>query len=154
MNAVLRTQPVFERMREADLDEVLCIERAVYEFPWTWGNFSDSLRAGYSCWVCRYGGRVVGYCVMMTGASETHLLNLSIGSSFQRQGHGRRLLEHALAVAAGLSSRMLFLEVRPSNAAARELYARSGFRQIGMRKDYYPAASGREDALVLSVDLA
>ena len=78
MNAVLKAQPIFERMHEADLDEVLCIERAVYEFPWTWGNFSDSLRAGYSCWVCREQRKVLGYCVMMTGAGEAqgsfHLL--------------------------------------------------------------------------------
>ena len=153
MSAVVKAQPAFERMREADIDEVLCIERAVYEFPWTWGNFSDSMRAGYSCWVYREQGRVLGYCVMMIGAGEAHLLNLCIGLSFQRQGRGRRLLAHALSVAAQQSSRLLFLEVRPSNAAARELYAQYGFRQIGVRKGYYPAAEGREDALVLALDL-
>ena len=133
---------------------MLAIERSVYEFPWTWGNFSDSLRAGYSCWTCRQAGVLVGYCIVLVAAGEAHLLNLSIGADFQRQGHGRRLLEHALEVSRRQAARLLFLEVRPSNPAARELYASRGFRQIGVRRGYYPGHRGREDALVLAIDLA
>ena len=153
MNAVLRPDIRLQPMHEADLDEVLAIERAVYEFPWTWGNFNDSMRAGYSCWTYRKDGVLIGYCIIMAAAEEAHLLNLSIGADFQRQGHGRRLLEHVLGVARDEAARLLFLEVRPSNPAARELYASRGFRQIGTRRDYYPASSGREDALVLALDL-
>jgi ribosomal-protein-alanine N-acetyltransferase len=154
MNAVLRPDIRLQAMAESDLDEVLAIERAVYEFPWTWGNFNDSMRAGYDCWTYRKGGALVGYCILMAAAEEAHLLNLSIGSDFQGEGHGRRLLEHVIGEAQRRGARLLFLEVRPSNPAARQLYASRGFRQIGTRRDYYPARSGREDALVLAIELS
>lgn len=143
----------FHNMQAADLDEVMAIEDAVYEFPWTRGNFNDSIRAGYSCWVARLDGEMVGYCIVLIGADEAHLLNLSVAASRQRRGFGRRLLVHALRVACDHAARLLFLEVRPGNAPARQLYAASGFRQIGLRKNYYPARGGREDALVLALDL-
>lgn len=154
MNAVLRSDIRLRAMRESDLDEVLAIERAVYEFPWTWGNFSDSMRAGYSCWTCRQDGALAGYCILMVAAGEAHLLNLSISVYFQRRGLGRQLLDHALGVARSHGAGLLFLEVRPSNPVARALYAARGFRQIGTRPGYYPASQGREDALVLAVDIA
>ena len=153
MSAVLRPELTFFPMLEADLDEVLAIEVEVYEFPWTRGNFSDSIRAGYGCWMCRVDGQSIGYCVIMNFAGEAHLLNLSIAAPLQRAGHGGRLLAHALKAARSGGARLMFLEVRPSNSAARELYARSGFTQVGNRRDYYPASQGREDALVLSIDL-
>ena len=140
-------------MSEDNLDAVMDIERRIYEFPWTPGNFRDSMRAGYSCWVCRSGSALVGYAVMMLAAGEAHLLNLSIDSAFQRRGHGSSLLLHLVATAREGGARMLFLEVRPTNAAGLELYARNGFRQVGMRRDYYPAQGGRENALVLALEL-
>lgn len=153
MSAVLQDQPDIEPMGEADLEAVLEIERRIYEFPWTPGNFHDSIRAGYSCWVCRSGEGVLSYAVMMLAAGEAHLLNLSVDSAFWRQGHGTRLLQHLVATARAQGARILFLEVRPSNAAGVELYARNGFRQIGARKNYYPAQGGRENALVLALEL-
>jgi ribosomal-protein-alanine N-acetyltransferase len=95
----------------------------------------------------------MGYAVMMLGADEAHLLNLSVAAPYQRAGLGRRLLEHLIDVARGHGAHTLFLEVRPSNVAGRRLYARRGFAQVGRRKDYYPAAVGREDALILSLAL-
>ena len=153
MSAVLRPEVTFFPMLDSDLDEVLAIEDKVYDFPWTRGNFSDSMRAGYGCWMYRLDGRPIGYCVIMNYAGEAHLLNLSIAAPLQRAGHGSRLLAHALRVAKAGGAGLMFLEVRPSNAAARTLYERSGFTQVGKRLDYYPASQGREDALVLSIDL-
>ena len=153
MSAVLQPAPGFEPMGESDLDAVIGIERRIYEFPWTPGNFRDSLGAGYSCWVVRSAGALVGYAVMMLAAGEAHLLNLSVDDAFQRRGHGTSLLRHLLATARDYGARILFLEVRPSNAAGLELYARNGFRQIGVRKAYYPAHGGRENALVLALEL-
>ena len=153
MSAVLRPEVTFFPMRETDLDEVLAIEDRVYEFPWTRGNFGDSIRAGYGCWIYRVDDRPIGYCVIMNYAGEAHLLNLSIAAPLQRAGHGGTLLAHALKVARSGGARLMFLEVRPSNAAARALYARNGFTQVGTRRHYYPAIQGREDALVLSIDL-
>jgi len=157
MSAVLKpaSGPALEfaPMAESDLERVLPIERAIYEFPWTRANFRDSLRAGYSCWSARADGELVGYAVMMLAAGEGHLLNLSVAAPRQRRGYGRALLAHLVAVARGHGARVVFLEVRPSNAAGKRLYGGSGFEQIGVRRDYYPAQKGREDALVFALNL-
>jgi [ribosomal protein S18]-alanine N-acetyltransferase len=157
MSAVLKPAPgsalQFAPMAESDLDAVLAIEREIYAFPWTRGNFRDSLRAGYSCWSARADGELIAYAVMMLAAGEAHLLNLSVAARRQRRGHGRALLAHLVAVARGHGARVLFLEVRPSNEAGKRLYSGFGFEQIGARRGYYPAQSGREDALVFSLNL-
>ena len=153
MSAVLRPAPSFEPMTEADLRPVLEIEESIYAFPWTPGNFQDSLRAGYSCWVYRDGGELIGYAVLMLAAGEAHLLNLSVAAYAQRRGHGRTLLSNVAGVARKYGAKVLFLEVRPSNEVGQRLYAGYGFKQVGVRRSYYPARRGREDALVLSLSL-
>ena len=153
MSAVLRPAPSFEPMTEADLPLVREIEEGIYAFPWTPGNFQDSLRAGYSCWVYRDGGELIGYAVLMLAAGEAHLLNLSVAAYAQRRGHGRTLLSNVAGVARKYGAKVLFLEVRPSNEVGQRLYAGYGFKQVGVRRSYYPARQGREDALVLSLSL-
>jgi len=153
MSAVLRPVPGLDPMRESDLRAVLEIEESIYEFPWTLGNFRDSLRAGYACCVVREGKRVIAYAVLMLAAGEAHLLNLSVAAQSQRRGHGRSLLHSLVQFAREHKTRVLFLEVRPTNAVGQRLYAGYGFRQIGVRRAYYPARKGREDALVLALDL-
>ncbi|MDA8107144.1 MAG: ribosomal protein S18-alanine N-acetyltransferase, partial [Betaproteobacteria bacterium] len=150
MSAVLKEAPRLGPMTERDLDEVIAIERAVYSHPWTRGNFADSLRARYECWTWRLGAELLGYFVLLAAAGEAHLLNLSIAAAWQRKGHGGALLLEALRIARERGARHVFLEVRPSNPGAIALYERFGFRRIAVRRGYYPAAGGREDALVLS----
>jgi ribosomal-protein-alanine N-acetyltransferase len=140
-------------MSEADLRTVLEIEENLYEFPWTLGNFRDSLRAGYGCWVYRDDRQLIAYAVLMLAAGEAHLLNLSVAAHAQRRGHGRSLLDHVVAIAREHQAKILFLEVRPTNEVGQRLYAGYGFKQIGVRRAYYPAHRGREDALVLALDL-
>ncbi|MFO1345612.1 MAG: ribosomal protein S18-alanine N-acetyltransferase [Rhodocyclaceae bacterium] len=154
MSAVLAPRIEMLPMNASDLDDVLAIENTVYPFPWTRGNFADSLAAGYSAWVCRIGGELVGYAVIMMVLDEAHLLNISVDQSRHGMGFGARLLRHAMAVARTLGARMLLLEVRPSNERALQLYTYFGFVRIGVRKAYYPAHDGREDALVLTHALA
>jgi ribosomal-protein-alanine N-acetyltransferase len=154
MSAVLK--PVAPRlipMLAADLDGVMRIEDEIYDFPWTRGNFEDSLAAGYSAWLYADGVELVGYCVIMLAIDEAHLLNLSIARPWQGQGHGGALLEAALAAVREHGARSVLLEVRPTNTAGRRLYARSGFSQVGLRKNYYPSLRGREDAMVLKREL-
>jgi ribosomal-protein-alanine N-acetyltransferase len=153
MSAVLKDVPELEPMREADLAEVLAIENAIYTHPWTLGNFADSLRAGYECRTWRVGGELVGYFILMAAAGEAHLLNLSIAERHQRRGHGTALLQEAASLARSRGAKNMFLEVRPSNQQAQGLYLRFGFRKIAVRRDYYPAHFGREDALVFSLAL-
>ncbi|HEV3010493.1 MAG TPA: ribosomal protein S18-alanine N-acetyltransferase [Burkholderiales bacterium] len=159
MSAVLKDQPELVPMREPDLEGVMAIESVIYTHPWTRGNFADSLRAGYECRVLKLGagllgGELLGYFVLMIAAGEAHLLNLSIAAAHQRAGHGSWLLGEAMALARKRSARTLFLEVRPSNRGAQALYTRFGFRKVAVRRGYYPAHAGREDALVLTLPLA
>ncbi|WP_263771437.1 ribosomal protein S18-alanine N-acetyltransferase [Propionivibrio soli] len=153
MSAVL--QPHIEMLPMAlyDVDEVLAIEYAVCPFPWGRGNFTDSLASGYSCWVCRVDGEMVGYFVLMMVIDEAHLLTISVAKKRQGMGFGARLLRHAMETAQGGGAKRMFLEVRPSNEKAQTLYRHFGFRQIGVRRDYYPAVGGRENALVLAREL-
>lgn len=154
MSAVLKDVPELGPMLERDLPQVIAIEEAIYTHPWTRGNFADSLRAGYECRTLRLGGELIGYFILMAAAGEAHLLNLSVAARHQRRGHGTMLLGEVAALARRLGAKSLFLEVRPSNAGAQSLYLRNGFRKVGVRRGYYPARSGREDALVLARALA
>jgi len=153
MSAVLKPVIELRAMVEADLPAVLAIENAIYAFPWTPGNFRDSLVAGYSCWAYVRDGELIGYAVVMLAADEAHLLNLSIAASRQRQGHGSELLHRVCACARGNGARLVLLEVRPSNLAALRLYERHGFQRVGLRREYYPDQGGREDALIFSLPL-
>lgn len=140
-------------MTEADVTGVVALERASYQFPWSEGIFRDCLRVGYICRVITSASRLIGYGVMSIGAGEAHILNLCIDGGFRCQGIGRRMLEYLLdrGAAAGMSE--AFLEVRPSNTAAIRLYLSLGFDQVGMRRGYYQAVGGREDAAVLRLTL-
>lgn len=140
-------------MCEADLDEVAQIEARNYEFPWTRGNFGDSLQAGHSAWVLRSGGRMQGYAVLLRVLDEAHLLNITIDRVARGCGRGRALLGQVCRLAHDGGARQLFLEVRPSNAIAQALYLSVGFQNVGRRRGYYPARDGREDAIVMQLAL-
>jgi ribosomal-protein-alanine N-acetyltransferase len=88
---------------------------------------------------------------MSVAAGEAHVLNVCVNEAHQRQGHARRMLDHMVDLARGHHATILFLEVRPSNQAALQLYFDFGFRQLAVRRQYYPARDGREDALVLAL---
>jgi len=153
MSAQLDNLPEFRPMRAADLDRVMQIEPGLYTHPWTRGNFDDSLIAGYSCWVVECGGNLAGYGVLMIAVREAHLLNLSVAAAWQRRGIGRMLLNHFVNVARGSDAAQMFLEVRPTNVAARGLYVEFGFREITVRRGYYPSGCGREDAILMGIVL-
>ena len=151
MSAQLQEMPGIRRMLLTDLDAVVAIEREVFLFPWTRGNFSDSIESGYHCLVLEQDSRLFGYGVMIIGPEEAHLLTLSIAAESQRKGWGELLLRHFIHSATEQRARSMFLDVRESNHAAARLYERIGFRQVGKRKDYYPAMGGREDSLVMEL---
>jgi ribosomal-protein-alanine N-acetyltransferase len=144
---------VIRPMRPIDVLEVVAIERASYQFPWSDGIFRDCLRVGYVCRVVSVGRQVSGYGVMSVGAGEAHILNLCVAEAFRCRGAGRKLLMCLLerAHAAGMTE--AFLEVRPSNTTAIRLYQSLGFEQVGTRRGYYQAPNGREDAAVLKLGL-
>jgi len=147
--------PAMRVMTVGSLDAVLAIEVQAYPFPWTRGNFIDSLAAGYLARVLvADDGELVGYFVAMPGFEEMHLLNVTVASRHEGQGHARRLLAELYALSASFSATAVWLEVRESNARARTLYLREGFVEAGRRRDYYPAPAGqREDAILMTRSL-
>ena len=153
MSALLDNLPRYRRMTAGDLDAVAAIERKIYPYPWTRGNFSDSLIAGYHCWIMECAGEIAGYSVVMIAAGEAHLLNLGIAGEWQRRGLGRAMLEFVIGFARELLARKIYLEVRPSNSAGRRLYAGAGFSEIATRRGYYPAQRDREDAVIMELEL-
>lgn len=154
MVAVARPATEMRLMRREDLPAVHVLETASYEFPWTPGIFADCLHAGHPCWVLCVDGEIAGYGVLSIGAGEAHVLNLCIGPAWRGRGLGRHLLRRLLDVVRWHGAHQVFLEVRPSNPVAQALYRSLGFREIGRRPRYYPARDGREEAIVMTLELS
>lgn len=148
-------QRVLLPMTSLHLDAAVAIEVGAYAFPWSRGNFVDSLASGYAASVLYDGaGEILGYFVAMAGVEEMHLLNITVAPHAQHRGHALYLLDALVALCRERGARQLWLEVRESNARARTIYLRRGFAHVGRRKGYYPAAHGqREDAVVMSLPI-
>ena len=140
-------------MTDADLDAVAEAEARIHPFPWTRGNFADSLAAGHGAWLAQENERITGYAILMQVLDEAHLLNISVLPELQRGGRGTALLIHIFAQARMHAATRMLLEVRPGNLAGQGFYRHHGFIEIGRRRDYYPAHGGREDAIVMARDL-
>jgi ribosomal-protein-alanine N-acetyltransferase len=153
LSALLDRSITYRSMSMADLTTICAIEQRIYPFPWTRGNFADSISAGYVCTVLECAGKIAGYGILSVAVGESHLLNLSIDAQWQRRGLGRALLLHQIDLARDRGATLMLLEVRPSNAVGRSLYVDVGFEQIAVRRSYYPAHGGREDALLLGLKL-
>lgn len=151
MSAMIKPNCVFRPMVDADLDAIMEIEPHIYSHPWTRGNFVDSLKSAHSAWVLVQDSQIIGYALTMMVLDEAHLLNLSISKRYQKQGLGRLLLEHMIYVARTLSATNMFLEVRASNISAIALYENIGFNEMAVRRGYYPAQNGREDAILMGL---
>ena len=153
MSAVLQTEFKLRPMQLEDIDVVMSIEPHIYSHPWTRGNFTDSLQSGYSAWVLMQDQKIIGYALMMMVLDEAHLLNLSIAKAYQKQGLGRLLLEHMITISKNHRAANMFLEVRASNVSAIVLYENIGFNEMAIRRAYYPAGNGREDAVLMGLAL-
>lgn len=143
----------YRDMTAADLDTVAAAEARIHAFPWTLGNFADSLVAGHAAWLMLDDGHMTAYAVAMQVLDEAHLLNISVLPELQRSGRGSALLTHVFARAKMQAATRMLLEVRPGNSAGQGFYRHHGFVEIGRRRDYYPAHEGREDAIVMTRDL-
>jgi ribosomal-protein-alanine N-acetyltransferase len=150
MVAVLQSHPVIRPMGHADLAGVLAAEQASYPYPWSRRIFRDCLRVGYCCLVAEIGGRVQGHGIMLASAGEAHILNVCVHPGVRRRGIARAMLDELMGIACRAGAEAAYLEVRPSNEGAIALYRGAGFQVVGRRADYYPAAFGREDALVMA----
>ncbi|PLX59768.1 ribosomal protein S18-alanine N-acetyltransferase [Sedimenticola selenatireducens] len=151
MSAILRDPLLRIRpLREDDIDAIMTVEHRCYDHPWTAGIFRDSLRVGYVCWGYFLDRRLVGYGVMSVAAGEAHVLNICTDPEMRGQGLARRLMQRLINQAREREADTVFLEVRASNRVALGLYESLGFNEIGLRRGYYPADKGREDAILLA----
>jgi ribosomal-protein-alanine N-acetyltransferase len=159
MNAILKPlEAQFEAMTPQWLEAVVRVEQSAYSNPWTQGNFTDSLNAGYQAQLLTGGNppaaELLGYFVAMKGVDEVHLLNITVAPEYQRQGWARIMLDALAIWSRGQGAQWLWLEVRVSNVRAKAVYERYGFRHVGTRRNYYPNGSAaREDAVVMSLAL-
>ena len=144
---------MLRRMLLTDLEAVAAIERRANQFPWPATQFADSLRDSHWSWVLEHQGRVSGFAIYSLVLDEASLLNIAVDPQCQRRGFGRRLLQTTLHLLREQGTVECFLEVRCSNRPAEMLYRSLGFSITGQRRDYYPAATGREDAHVMRCDL-
>ena len=154
MNEEMSALVEIRTMSYSDLKTVITVEEKAYPHPWTLGIFRDCLRIGYNAWVMTLDKKIIGYSIVMLAAGEAHILNICIGPDYQKKGLGRYLLRHLLKKSKQTDVDMVLLEVRRSNAAAQQLYQSEGFHELGVRKAYYPADNGREDAIILAKYLA
>ena len=150
MNEDLKALVEIRTMHYSDLKQVIAVEKKSYPHPWTSGIFRDCLRIGYNAWVMTLDAEVIGYSVIMLSPGEAHILNICIDPEYQSKGLGRYLLRHLIKKSNQTDIDMLLLEVRRSNAGAQNLYRSEGFHELGVRKAYYPAEEGREDAIILA----
>ncbi len=154
MNTELSALVEIRTMSYSDLKAVIVVEEKAYPYPWTLGIFRDCLRIGYNAWVMTLDQDVIGYGIVMLSPGEAHILNICIDPEYQKKGLGRHLLRHILKKSNQTDIDMILLEVRRSNAGAQQLYQSEGFHELGVRKAYYPAEKGREDAIILAKYLA
>ena len=151
MNAILKDPLLrLRKLQENDLDAIMAVELRCYDHPWTAGIFRDSLRVGYSCLGCFQDGHLLGYGIMSVAAGEAHLLNICVDPEQRGQGLARHLVQRLISQAREREADTLFLEVRASNQVAQGLYESLGFNEIGLRRGYYPARGGREDAILFA----
>lgn len=150
----LKSDHRFRLMIEDDLDTVIAIEESVYPFPWTRGIFFDCLNIGYLCWILEIDDKIIAYAVMSVAVGEAHLLTIVVAKEEQGKGYGKIMLNEMIQFAVKANANSMYLEVRTSNKSAIQLYDKRGFNELGIRKDYYPDNNGREDALILALDLS
>ena len=147
------TEFQYDYFGEQDIDIALDIERESNPFPWTVRNFKDCIEKGYYSLVLKEGMKVIGFAILSVSTEESHLLNIGLTASKRGQGLGKELLEKIIMAAEVMGSKKIFLEVRISNVIAIDLYKTSGFKEIGLRKNYYRIKEGREDAILMSKSL-
>ena len=153
MNVTLQQTVEIRKMHPSDLDRIIRIEREIFLFPWSPGNFADSIKAKYLCQVLAQDDTIFGYGIMMMSPEEAHILTIGVAASWQKKGWGKKLLQHFIQYARAENAISIFLDVRESNHGAAQLYKQMGFQHIATRKGYYPAMCGREDALVMQLML-
>lgn len=146
-----RTSTVIRPLQLHDLSIVAAIAKKSMDYPWGENVFRDCLKADYHIWVLELekSATLIGFLIVLDQMNECQLLNIAVLPEYQRQGYGKQLLSYAIAHAESKNFQRIILEVRASNKAAILVYHATGFIDVGIRKNYYPAQHGREDAILM-----
>jgi len=147
------TELAISQMQLSDIDKVWQMEKQANRFPWTKGNFEDCLKSGYRSFLYLVADEIIGFSVVQSVLDEVHLLNICVKPAFQGKGFGRQMLNHVIDVAQEQSASIIVLEVRASNFRAQQLYLSTGFNEMSVRRGYYPAEQGREDGVLMGLEL-
>lgn len=141
-------------MSAQDITRVLTIEQSANQFPWDKKSFEDSLKTGHQAWVFyEQADEIIGFAIVQQVLDEAHLLNICVKPAMQSRGLGKAIVKHVIDYANSISAVIILLEVRRSNKRAQQLYLQAGFNEMSVRKGYYPAKDGREDAILMAMDL-
>src|SRR3990167_169477 len=141
---------MFRLCQSSDVPKIYLIERLTQAAPWSEDIFYNCLHAAYLGWVVEVDKQLIAFIFIAVQGDESHILNIAVHPSYQRQGWGRKLLTYAIEEIKNKGATMAYLEVRRSNSHAIGLYEQLGFSAISERKDYYPILDGHEDAFVLA----
>jgi len=142
-------------MKSSDIDTLVAIESKVTDFPWTKKNFTDSMKPQHKGWVfLDEKGEIDAFILIQKVVDETHLLNICVKAGAQGKGIGKQILGFVIDYANSIASTLIVLEVRSSNQRAQALYYQAGFNEMAVRKNYYPTKEGREDAILMGLDLS
>ena len=136
-----------------DLRDAWHIEQASHAFPWSAKTFADNHGERYLNFKLTVDERLAAYAITQTVLDEATLFNIAVHPDFQRHGLGRELLQFLIGELENRGILTLWLEVRKSNFAAIALYQSLGFNEVSVRRDYYPAAQGREDAIIMALPM-
>jgi len=147
------TELIVNQMQLSDIDMVWQIEKQSNSFPWTKGNFEDCFKSGYRTFLYSTGSDLIGYSVVQSVLDEVHLLNICVKPEYQGKGFGRQILSHVIDISMQQSAAIIVLEVRASNFRAQQLYLSIGFNEMSVRRGYYPAEQGREDGVLMGLEL-
>lgn len=137
----------------SDLAAAYAIEQRSHAFPWSEKTFASNQGDRYFNLRLDVDGEIAAFAVTQVVLDEATLFNIAVDPTFQRKGLGRQLLEHLIAALEAQDVFTLWLEVRASNRVAIALYESMGFNEATIRRNYYPAKEGREDAIIMALPL-
>ena len=137
----------------SDLAAAYAIEKRSHAFPWSEKTFASNQGERYLNLRLEVDGQLAAFAITQVVLDEAKLFNIAVDPAHQRRGLGRALLEHLITQLEQRDVFTLWLEVRASNAPAIALYESLGFNEATVRRNYYPTADGREDAIVMALPL-
>jgi len=142
-----------KEMTISNLNDVYNLEIETYEYPWSKNILQGCVINKYDCFVATINNKIIGYLIAKISSPESHILNLTTDVNYRNIGIASQFLEMVILKCRLVKSNIIFLETRLSNSPAISLYIKFGFKEIGVRQNYYKSKNGREDAVIFSMSV-